>query len=116
MGIHKKYILNDSPLEINISARQRRRILNYFDEEKQGEGKVDVNLMAMGWEKLSTFYDQCAVEIWKLMKDSFTRLVETHEYAIWERKKLKHRSTSSGLLSAMTQAHVHSNSSRSIPE
>lgn len=73
--IHKKYILPSGPLEINISARQRRRIINYFDEEKQGDGKVDVNLMAMGFEKLSTFYDRCAVEIWKLMKDSFTRLV-----------------------------------------
>eukprot|EP00484_Ammonia_sp_Unknown_P021616 CAMPEP_0197053426 /NCGR_PEP_ID=MMETSP1384-20130603/27706_1 /TAXON_ID=29189 /ORGANISM="Ammonia sp." /LENGTH=297 /DNA_ID=CAMNT_0042486323 /DNA_START=213 /DNA_END=1106 /DNA_ORIENTATION=+ len=77
-----KYIVSGSPLELNISARRRRRILNQFDEEKQ-DGKVDEHLMDKGWKALSVFYDPVAREIWKLMNDSFSRLSETKEYEIW---------------------------------
>ena len=74
--IFEKYIKWGSPLELNISARRRKRILQLFDEEKQ-ENKVDENLMKKGWKQLSMIYDQVAVEVWTLMNDSFGRITET---------------------------------------
>ena len=80
--IYRKYIALNAPLEINISARRRRRIVNLFDEEKH-DGKVAANLMKQGWKKLSMIFDRCAVEIWKLMNDSFGRIMETEKYEKW---------------------------------
>ena len=82
--IFEKYIWWGSPLELNISARRRKRILKLFDEEIQ-ENKVDENLMKKGWKQLAMIYDPVAVEIWKLMNDSFGRILETEKYETWHK-------------------------------
>ena len=80
--IFDKYIKWGAALELNISARRRKRILLAFDAEKQN-GKIDENLMKKGWKELSMFYDPVAIEIWKLMNDSFGRIIETQQYQTW---------------------------------
>jgi len=87
--LHSKYIASDAALEINISARQRRKITAQFDEEKVESISVDEALMAKGWAQLSVMYDRCAVEIWKLMNDSFARVQTTHKYEMWLAERAK---------------------------
>lgn len=82
--IFEKYICWGSPLELNISARRRKRILKLFDQDVQ-ENKVDENLMKKGWKQLSMIYDPVAIEIWKLMNDSFGRILETEKYETWHK-------------------------------
>ncbi len=89
--LFQKYISNDAPFCVNISARCRNNLYTMFDYSAVRHGFVNPrNETAHLRETLEEadlyhIFNKPRREVWQVMQDSYRRFGMTDVFAVWEK-------------------------------